>query len=540
MRTPSLGVRLLLIAACGLGAPISTLGTLRAAPGAPTSVESIRRYMEKGQALFLAGESLKAAELFEAGYEFHPYSAFLFNAGVAREKAARLEEALANYRKYLEVDAKAPDRAEVERRIAALEQKLLEQKHAAESPSSKPAPITPPREELATKSLLLVETEPVGAPLHVYRRTTGELPFSPGQANPDWVEVAAGEAPANLTLDVGKYYVLVDKWKDFNGSGADVEVSSGHVHQVKISLSQGEFAGLLSVATNVARARVYLDDPKRKLEPWARGPHSGLVASGDHELLVEALGYAPVRRKVHLDAGAKAELKLELERVNYGSLWFDSNSPELTVWLDGREVGHLAGGSPPLLLEKVPAGPHRLRCETDGRKPVESELLVPRGQVLPVYSHMVPTPPRGAAWTQAAIATVLLGGGIYVGLESNRLHDELAADRSAGVLESGDSRKTRGKVYAIAADISFVGAAVLGGLATYSFLRDPLPPSRIVTEAPREFDAPAPSSNTEVSPAKKRSGALGPRSRSVPLAALRPVPAPLSAERARFHGRGGL
>jgi len=102
---------------------------------------------------------------------------------------------------------------------------------------------------------------------------------------------------------------------------------------------------------------------------------------------------------------------------------------------------------------------------------------------------MVVTPPRGAAWTQAIISGVLLGGGIYLGLESNRLYDELKTDRNAAILVRDDSRGTRGKVYSIGADIAFLGSGVLGGLATYNFLKDPLPPSRFDIGKLREFDS---------------------------------------------------
>ena len=128
------------------------------------------------------------------------------------------------------------------------------------------------------------------------------------------------------------------------------------------------------------------------------------------------------------------------------------------------------------------------------RKPVLGTVIVPRGQVQLVRANMVVTPPRGAAWTQAIIGGVLLGGGIYFGLESNRLYDELKSDRNAGILVGDDSRGTRGKVYAIGADVAFLGTAVLGGLATYNFLKDPLPPSRLEMGRIREFAEQAKSS----------------------------------------------
>ena len=119
--------------------------TASAAPKAReiTSVDSIRRFMEKGQALFVAGQYSKSAEVFEAGYELHPYSAFLFNAGVAYEKADRLADALSRFKKYAEVDPNAPDHAEVQKRIVRIEQAITEQNQAESQSNAKIAkPLT--------------------------------------------------------------------------------------------------------------------------------------------------------------------------------------------------------------------------------------------------------------------------------------------------------------------------------------------------------------------------------------------------------------
>ena len=75
-------------------------------------------------------------------------------------------------------------------------------------------------------------------------------------------------------------------------------------------------------------------------------------------------------------------------------------------------------------------------------------------------------------------------------LESNRLFDEAAADRDAGVLEESDSRLTRGRIFAIGANIGFVVGGLLGALATYNFIKDPIPASTREKRSPVEFDDP--------------------------------------------------
>jgi hypothetical protein len=455
-----------------------------------TSVDSIRRFMEKGQSLFVAGQYAKAAEVFEAGYELHPYSAFLFNAGVAYEKAERLEDALARFKKYVEVDPNAPDRAEVQKRIAKIEQALADRIQAEKS-GKKAKVQTVSAEESATKSLVMVETEPPGATVHFFRRTSGDAPYEQGGKNPGYKLIQSGAAPINASLDVGHYYVAVDQFGDFNASGSDLDVVSGHVHQLKLNLSQGAFMAYLRVSATPKQTLVFLDDANRQKAPWGKVPHGELVPTGPHSVLITAPGYVPVTRNVTLKEGQKEAITVDLVRLDYGTIRIDSNAPQVQVTVDGRSIGTWTKGKPPLEVERLTAGSHQVAVTAQGRKPVLGTVIVPRGQVQPVRAHMVVTPPRGAAWTQAIIGGVLLGGGIYLGLESNRLYDELKSDRNAAVLVSDDSRGTRGKVYAIGADVAFFGAGVLGGLATYNFLKDPLPPSRLEMGRVREFSEPS-------------------------------------------------
>jgi hypothetical protein len=115
---------------------------------------------------------------------------------------------------------------------------------------------------------------------------------------------------------------------------------------------------------------------------------------------------------------------------------------------------------------------------------------VPRGQVLPVHVKMIPKYPRGAAWTQAVIGAAFIGAAAYFGNESNKIYDQLQTDRKSGRLEQGDSRTTKGRWYAIGADGGFAVGGVLGVLATYNFIKDPLPESSLRSDKPVEFEDP--------------------------------------------------
>lgn len=470
-------------------------------------LEAIRAEMERGQGMYLSGNYAAAAQIFEAGYATYPYSAFLFNAGVCYQKQNDVEHALAKFQEYVKVDASAPDVEKVKLRIVALEGAKASAAPASAAdtsdagvdadggavPAAKSELVLPSSgdDQNAMKSLVVIETEPDGAPLRIYQRvTTNASRFALGAAtNEGWSEVVATRAPASLTLDVGHYHVVVEKFRDFNASEADMSVSPGHVHQLKANLSQGQFMAFLRVSSNVTGAHVWIDDEQKQHPLWGDAPHGELVPGGKHLVLVEAPGFESSLSNVELEHGEQKELEVRLVRVNYGLLRVDSLAPSVKVRIDDQAKGEWRSGEEPLEV-RASSGPHRLTIESDGRKTYNATVIVPRGQVLPLRAKMIPKYPRGPAWAQAVIGAAFLGAASYVGSESNRLYDGLQDDRRSGILESSDGRVTRGRWFAVGADAGFVAAGVLGGLATYNFIKDPLPESSIKTGKVLEFDDP--------------------------------------------------
>ncbi len=511
-------VVLLAVATVLVAVPIATAQT----SSTSKKLEAIRERMEKGQGLYVAGDYTGAAKIFEEGYRTYPYSAFLFNAGVCYQKLANYDKALESFREYLRVDPNAPDAAKVNERIAALEGARSAQQAVdagvpeagvvsdggvgdagvseAGAPPSLPPAITPD-DASAMKSLVVIETEPDGAPLRVYARASESVaPFKVGEANAGWNEIASTRSPANLTLAVGRYHVVVEKFRDFNVSDTDIDVAPGHVLHFKANLSQGAFMAFLRVAADVQGAYVYLDDPQKKRPPWGLTPHSELVPYGKHKLLVEAPGFEPLLTEVELKHGEQKEFEVKLARVGYGIVRVQSNAPEIRVAIDEQPKGVWRFGDPPLDIQ-LPSGQHKLTVTSSGNKDFEGLIEVPRGQVLPLHATMVRTYPRTGAWVEAIAGAAFIGAAVWAGKESDRLYDDLEADRKAGVLEDTDSRADKGYWLAIGSNAGFGVGAVLIGLATYNFIRDPLPESSTQTEKPVEFDDPR-KGKVEVSNAK--------------------------------------
>ncbi len=508
VKSTSFARRTLAVLSVGFG-----LYTLSAPPhsasaqtrNASQKLEAIRQLMEKGQGQYIGGNYQAAADVFEGGFKQYPYSAFLFNAGVCYQKLGDTDRALGKFRDYLKIDPTAPDGEKVKQRITLLETAKglpvtpTETGGTAGSGGTgggdgtggAPLPVAPQLDdESAMRSLVVVETEPPDAPLRFYSRVdAGAAAYKLGGQNPGWKEIASARSPANVTLSVGKYHVVVEKFRDFNESHADIDVSPGHVYQFKANLSQGEFMAFLRVSANVKGGYVWLDDKKKERPFWGTTPHGELVSAGPHQVLVEAPGFEPLLAPVMVNHGEQKEMEVAMVRVNHGFLRIDSNAPEVKVRIDEQPKGVWKAGTEPLDVQS-PSGQHKLTVISDGRKTFEAMVNVPRGQVLPVHVKMIPKYPRGAAWTQAVIGAAFIGAAAYFGNESNKLHDQLKADGKDGRLEEGDSRVTQGRWYAVGANGGFAVGGVLGVLATYNFIKDPLPESSIRIDKPVEFDDP--------------------------------------------------
>lgn len=489
----------LMLASCLL-VIVATSGAFAREVSTESRVAAIREHMEAGQGLFVTGHYREAAAAFEEGFSHYPYSAFLFNAGVSHEKAGDWSLALQRFSRYLEIDPRAPDARAVEKRLERLRETIAAEEQVA--PGEAPATASlgegtsvasqsgSGSDREAMKSLVLIETEPQGAPFRIYaRRRRAAEPFVLGGDNEEgWKLVQLGQAPASLALTVGRYHIVIEAFRDYNASEANMDVSPGHVHHFKANLSQGEFMAFLRVVSNVSDAQLTLEGPERDKSPWGRAPHGELVPSGKHTLWVEAPGYQHEIRHFELEDGQQMNLDVELERVRYGIVRIDANAPTVVVYMDGQRAGAWAHGESPLELQ-LAAGTHLVRVESDGRKVFEALTQVPAGQIQPLHVKMEHEYPRGAAWIQAIVGGAFLGGGAYFGLESNRIHDDLQRDLRAGTLDAGDPRIARGRWYAIGADAGFAIAGILGGLATYNFIRDPYPESSLQRGRALEFDA---------------------------------------------------
>jgi tetratricopeptide (TPR) repeat protein len=145
-----------------------------------------RAHYRKAMQLYDLGRFDEAIHELEAAYEYQEDVSYIFNLAQAHRRAGNLGKALELYRTYLRKAPNAPDRTEVERRIAVLESATAQSSPAPDAaPSPRPSigpraaepgsrsvtPVPPPEPEAATATAPSAPPEKGGAPA----RTNGML-----------------------------------------------------------------------------------------------------------------------------------------------------------------------------------------------------------------------------------------------------------------------------------------------------------------------------------------------------------------------------
>ena len=386
-----------------------------------TGIDEARSRMDAGQKEFAKGAYAKAMVEFEAAYDALPNAAFLYNAAFAAEKAGDRQRAIAQYEKYLVGDKDTPEAPQIKETIKRLQQELTAAAAAPEgtettttSETESPAKPADAQSLNEIRSLVLVESEPAGAPIEIHERivpTAAE--FKIGSANEGWRKVvSSSETPKYVSLKVGRYHVIIDAFQDYKRSQTDINLAPGQVYIFKANLSQGEFLGYLRVKSNVEGAKVYLDDAKQKTAPWARTPQGGPANDGTHEILVTAPGYQPFTKKgIEIHHGQQAEVEAQLQRVEHGYLVLKGNTDISEVEIDGKPADAYKKASKSPYKVKLSAGPHTLVLDADSRKKLKENIEIPRGQELPFMAELKPSYPRGKAVGLGVLGALAGGGG---------------------------------------------------------------------------------------------------------------------------------
>jgi hypothetical protein len=113
---------------------------LSAPARAQTMKKGAKTFFEKGATEYNLGHFTDAIAQFEKAYEIDPAPILLFNIAQCHRQNGNKERAAFFYRRYLEQNPKAENRAEVENRIADLDRSIKEEKDLQQRPPTALAP----------------------------------------------------------------------------------------------------------------------------------------------------------------------------------------------------------------------------------------------------------------------------------------------------------------------------------------------------------------------------------------------------------------
>jgi tetratricopeptide (TPR) repeat protein len=411
--------------------------------------QEAKMLFEEAQTLYTKEKFEEAATKFLLAYEKKPFGSFVFNAAVAYEKANKLDKALDAFRRYLILDPQASDAAEVKIRIEGLKALLappptvpLEGQPVSEKPT---APALP---SIETKGLVIIDTKPAGATIYLDDKSKGGFATSPWQ----------GSLPPKPVK------VLVEA-RGFKSEARQILPRVDKVVELYVALSEQHFLGWVELISNVPGAEVFID--RREIGAIGKTPYTGYLKPGKHTIWIQKHGYELNQQEISVEPGTATTHTMNLERVNFGMMRAGSKSSEgAQLFIDGAWACTMP------CEQKLAPGEHTLHVKKEGMENFEGKVKVDQADEIAMDMAFSPKPSRVKAWTQAAFATGFLIGGIYLGIEGKKIKDALEKDSidPGKSIRTDDSRKARGKIYYISADVCFAAAAVTGLLSLWHFL----------------------------------------------------------------------
>ena len=150
---------------------------LPAAARAEDGTAAAKRHFSSGRKHFDLGEYQQALDDFKEGYRLKDDPVFLYNIAQCYRLLNEHEEAIRAYRSYLNRAPDAPNRDEVERKIAAL-QEAIASEHKAQTtppnhvmvPAASPPAETTPAAAGAPAAALTAQATPPRAPTPLYKK----------------------------------------------------------------------------------------------------------------------------------------------------------------------------------------------------------------------------------------------------------------------------------------------------------------------------------------------------------------------------------
>jgi hypothetical protein len=494
-RALTLGITLLLLAALAALAPGAAIAQRTpapspapaAAPAPDESTEKMRDAFEKGQDLYEQKKYEDAAAKFREAYSHKPAASLLFNEAVCYEKMRNYGKAASLFRRYIQESPNARDKDKVETRIAALENE--EQRKVNPNRVKANAPKLGDLGDVQARGVFLIESTPAGATVYLDDKNQPPL----------------GNTPWNGTIDGEHTLIIVAK--GYKDSKTQIRGKPNSVNTVHIGLSQEHYLGWLEVRANVPAADVYIDG--KEAGAAGRTPYMGNITPGKHTIIITKEGFTEEVKELEITAGEPHKIEAMLDKAPIGFIQIGGSTVEgAQVKLDGQVVCATA----PCRFQ-APSGERRITVEKKGLKPYTRKMNVPKATETALSVKLMPKQARTDLIWKFGFAAAFIGGGIFCGLQSNKIYDEIDADIQAGMppLPPDDNRYTTGKIWALAADGLFVVGGITAAFAVISLFQEKGPPSTGFVSDTRDLAAnPLIESPTRVTAGVKVAPVIGP------------------------------
>ena len=447
---------------------------------------------DNAQLDYLQGNFDKAAAEFQEAYAARQFPQFLYNVGASYHMKgkkdsdqASYEKAVEYYKKYLAEDPSAMDKPKVEKAIGVLEVEIKRLKDAkaalaanppnpgvgsgsdagsgAGSGSAAPTPaivVAPSKEvselgDVKVRGLIVVESEPQNATIYLDDRKKG--PFA--------------TTPWSGSLE-GEHKIIIEK-RGYQVSESTISADPSKLFVLRAVMSQSTYLGWVEVTSNIPNSDIFIDDKAQGA--IGRSPLQQNIKPGKHTFWISAEGYDEYKQEVEVIAGETLSVKAVLKGAPVGKLnVLGIGIEDASIIVDGKV---LCERGP--CLKGIVQGDHTVTVKRPGYKPYTRRINIQAKTETSIRATLAPEPSRSDAIVAYVLAAGFGGGGIYLGLQANKLRDDLTKEIAAGMPppDSNDPRFTRGKFFAIGADAAFGVATITALTAIYYTFRDKGSPS---------------------------------------------------------------
>ncbi|MEO7731742.1 MAG: PEGA domain-containing protein, partial [Kofleriaceae bacterium] len=194
-----------------------------------------------------------------------------------------------------------------------------------------------------------------------------------------------------------------------------------------------------------------------------------------HTFWISTDGYDEYKQEIDVIANEVTPVKATLKGSPVGKLNITGLGIEdATIGVDGQV---LCERGP--CLKSLQQGEHTVTVTRPNFKPYARRLVIQAKTETQIRIALSPMPSRSDAIVAYILAAGFGGGGIFLGLQSNKYDDDLKKEIAAGhpPPDSNDPRFTKGKIFAIAADAAYAVAGVTLLTAVYYTFREKGAPS---------------------------------------------------------------